>query len=114
MRFGARLADVSATEQGFCVRFVPRGAKEAQTLDVNWILNCTGPQSLGKKLNESWIQSGMAHELLKADALNLGIELSTTANDRLHLIGPPRKGSSWESTALREIRQQVKEEVAKL
>lgn len=114
MRFGARLADVSATEQGFCVRFVPRGAKEAQTLDVNWILNCTGPQSLGKKLNESWIQSGMAHELLKADALNLGIELSTKANDRLHLIGPPRKGSSWESTALREIRQQVKEEVAKL
>ena len=114
MRFGARLADVSANEQGFCVRFVPRGAKEAQTLDVNWILNCTGPQSLGKKLNESWIQSGMAHELLKADALNLGIELSTTANDRLHLIGPPRKGSSWESTALREIRQQVKEEVAKL
>jgi uncharacterized NAD(P)/FAD-binding protein YdhS len=114
MRFGARLADVSATEQGFCVRFVPRGAKEAQTLDVNWILNCTGPQSLGKKLNESWIQSGMAHELLKADALNLGIELGTKANDRLHLIGPPRKGSSWESTALREIRQQVKEEVAKL
>jgi uncharacterized NAD(P)/FAD-binding protein YdhS len=114
MRFGARLADVSATEQGFCVRFVPRGAKEAQTLDVNWILNCTGPQSLGKKLNESWVQSGMAHELLKADALNLGIELSTKANDRLHLIGPPRKGSSWESTALREIRQQVKEEVAKL
>ncbi len=44
----------------------------------------------------------------------MGIELGTMANDRLHLIGPPRKGSSWESTALREIRQQVKEEVAKI
>ena len=113
-RFAARLENIAATEQGFCVRFVPRGARSAQTLDVNWILNCTGPQSLGKKLNEPWIQSGIANDLLKSDALQLGIELGTKANDRLHLIGPPRKGSSWESTALREIRQQVKEEVAKI
>ena len=113
-RFAARLENVSPSNRGFSVRFVPRGSTYTQTLEVNWIINCTGPQSLGKKLNESWIQSGIANDLLKSDALNLGIELGTKANDRLHLIGPPRKGSSWESTALREIRQQVKEAVAQI
>ena len=32
----------------------------------------------------------------------------------VHVLGPPRKGTDWESTAMREIRAQVQSEVGRL
>ena len=112
-RFAARLHEVAVEGHGFCIRFGVRGTSAVQTLRADWVLNCTGPQSFAKKLDVPWIQSGFDHGLLTPDPLALGIQPGPRASERLHLIGPPRKGSAWESTALREIRQQVGEEVAR-
>ncbi len=111
-RYAARLRDVAPIQSGFDVRLSARGTSVPLTLRVDWLINCTGPQSFAKKLDLPWLQSGFEHGLLAPDPLALGIQRGPRSTERLHLIGPPRKGSAWESTALREIRQQVGEEVA--
>ena len=92
-----------------------RGAGD-RVLRVARVLNCTGAESNYRKLADPLVRHLMRRGLAHADALHLG--LATDAHGRLedargatphalYTLGPCRKGSLWETTAVPEIRGQA-------
>lgn len=98
------------------IDYVPRGQTQPQQLSVNWVINCTGPQTDQRQLPSPLYHALCARALVQRDASGLGV-LTTLQGEairsdgeverRLVLVGPPAKATLWESTALQEIRHQV-------
>lgn len=85
------------------------------------VVNCTGPLTDLARSADPLLQSLQGRGLVVPDPLRLGLE-STPAGEvvgvdgvvpGLFAVGPPRKGTLWESTAIPEIRTQAAE-VARL
>lgn len=112
-RLSGRLLEIRSEGERFKVVYRERGSVEIQEIDADWLVNCTGPQNMGRKLDVPWLESAVKEGVLSIDTLGLGVVPGPQAGDALELIGPPRKGTDWESTALREIRQQVVERVGR-
>ena len=82
------------------------------------VVNCTGPLTDVTRSADPLLQALQGRGLVVPDPLRLGIE-STPAGDvfgadgqvvdGLLAVGPPRKGTLWESTAIPEIRTQAAE-----
>ncbi len=82
------------------------------------IINCTGPESNYRKVKFPIIKNLMEQGKVTSDELGLGINCtaegkivnaSGNLENGLWCIGPMRKSALWETTALRELRQQAKE-----
>ena len=94
----------------------------AQPVLADAIVNCTGPLTDLSRSTDPLLQALQARGLVTPDPLRLGLE-STVAGEvvgsegrvvpGLYAVGPPRKGTLWESTAIPEIRTQAAE-VARL
>jgi uncharacterized NAD(P)/FAD-binding protein YdhS len=92
----------------------------ATPLHVGAIVNCTGPgTAVRHPLFASLISSGAA----VGEPLGLGVCADPTGRlnrpdgtpwDNVHLIGPARRGTEWETTAVPEIRTQAEELAASL
>lgn len=93
-----------------------RGGYAEQVIEVERIVNCTGPQANLKKINSplyhAMVETGMATH----DPLDMGISTDPRGwvldhrgmtKKKIAVVGPPAKGTHWECTALREIRSQV-------
>lgn len=87
-----------------------------QELNVDRIINCTGPEADWRRIDNSLLSSLFAQRLARPDPLFLGLDVDldgSVRNDRgiasrsLFAIGPVRKGSLWETTAVPELRQQA-------
>jgi len=82
------------------------------------IVNCTGPLTDISRTDDPLLRSLQARGLAAPDPLLLGLD-STPAGEvvgadgvvvpGLYAVGPPRKGTLWESTAIPEIRTQAAE-----
>jgi len=94
-----------------------------RVIKVTRVLNCTGAESNYRKLADPLVRHLMRHGLAHADALHLG--LATDPDGRLedahgrvphalYTLGPCRKGSLWETTAVPEIRGQAAALAARL
>lgn len=72
----------------------------------DWVINCTGPDASFPLLNKMAEQG-----LVKLDLFNMGIDLDErcrcTQSPQILALGNVSRGSFWESTALRELRQQA-------
>lgn len=93
-----------------------RTTTDPASYDVDAVVNCTGPLSDVRRSEDPLIQALLARGTVRPDPLALGLD--TTPDGRLvdatgspvpdlHLVGPPRKGTLWESTAIPEIRAQA-------
>jgi uncharacterized NAD(P)/FAD-binding protein YdhS len=114
---GKRLGITS--EKGQLVfRYISKNEKLESHVPVNWVINCTGPSGdyyeSGNWLIKNLLKKGWMHQ----DELRLGIvtgnhgEIITTGMEvvpNAYAIGPLRKASEWESTAIREIKNQAEE-----
>lgn len=103
-------------------RFADKKTGEERTILLNRIINCTGPSGDYTKCGNMLINNLLVSGQMQQDALKLGIETGTRgeimgANGVIQknwfAVGPLRKASEWESTAIREIRTQA-ESVATL
>ncbi|ELR73371.1 hypothetical protein C900_04223 [Fulvivirga imtechensis AK7] len=112
----ARIKLIRKEEQKLLVDIKVRQCIEEETLEFDWLINCTGPQAFGKHKNMPFFKSMISAGVLTLDELNLGIRISPSYKaigrlsseiQNLHVIGPPGKGSLWECTALKEIRTQT-------
>ncbi len=106
------------TEDGSRVKvtYHDRKSGKANSISVDRIINCTGPESDCRRLDNRLISSLLASGSARPDPLFLGLDVSPdgalvsrngTISDSLFAIGPIRKGSVWESTAVPELREQI-------
>lgn len=97
-------------------RCAVRQAPDAEPVVVDAIINCTGPHTDIRQSTDPLLQALCARGTIAPDPLALG--LATTVDGRvvaadgavvegLFAVGPPRKGTLWESTAIPEIRSQA-------
>ncbi len=100
---------------GMNVIWKPRGAG-TETTKVAFAVNCTGPQSDVRKLDDPLIQNLLKRDLLAPDALRLGADTDGDGRIRnaqgatvpgLYTIGTWRKGRLYESVAVPELRVQA-------
>ncbi|HLO48567.1 MAG TPA: hydroxyacylglutathione hydrolase, partial [Kamptonema sp.] len=83
---------------------------------ANRVINCTGSESDCRKLQHPLTANLLEQGLIRPDRLGLGLDTASngaliSAGDAvsklLYTLGPPRKGSLWETTAVPEIRLQA-------
>ncbi len=98
------------------VTWQPRGTSERRTLHVARAINCTGPASDYAKLDLPLVIQLRRAGWLVPDPLRLGVETAADGRligvdgnpvDGLYTLGPLRRPSLWESTAIPEIREQA-------
>lgn len=109
----ARVAAYRETADGVAVTYLPRGAAEARTVQVAHVINCTGPESDLRRVDDALLRQLFADGLIQADALGLGIAVAADnavldargrSSARIFYVGPLLKACYWEATAVPELR----------
>lgn len=120
---GGRLLSLEEKDGGVEVRYRPRLATEDTVIKVDRVINCTGPECDYRRMRHPLIASLLGQGLVRPDDLALGLDndakgglLDAEGNSKgvLYTIGPLRKGTLWETTAVPEIRVQAEELAATL
>jgi len=95
------------------VRWRARGARNAATLLVDRVINCTGPDYDARHSRERLWRSLLAQGIAVADPLGLGIrtdergaliDASGRVSGTLYYVGPMLRPRYWETTAVPELR----------
>lgn len=98
------------------VRFRPRNQDADQVEQVHMVINCTGPECDYRRMRHPLIASLLGQGLIRPDDLGLGLDTDSDgalldaegrASSVLYTLGPLRKGTLWETTAVPEIRVQA-------
>ena len=112
-----RLLALRDAEGGVEVQWRPRGGQDPETLRVARVINCTGPSSDYKAVDQPLVAHLRRAGWLVPDPLRLGVETDADgqllggdgrAVQGLYTLGPLRRPTFWESTAIPEIRDQAK------
>ncbi|WP_461488414.1 FAD/NAD(P)-binding protein [Pontibacter sp. HJ8] len=112
----ASIVDMQETGETACVTIRRRKQTTTETIEVSRVINCTGPQGDFTKVPIPLVQQLLKDGMIKPDPLSLGVLTmpdGTLVGEEgkptvgLFTLGPPRKATLYESTALREIRQQA-------
>ena len=111
-----RITDYKEDDRGARITYRDRRSGKTNSLRVDRVINCTGPESDCRRLESPLVSSLLAQGLARPDPLFLGLDVSLdgalvsrdrTTSQRLYAVGPARKGSLWESTAVPELREQI-------
>ena len=110
------IVDAIATDAGIETVYRSEGNDFRQV--YHKVINCTGPESNYRKVRFPIISDLIGKGKVKTDALGLGIQCTPEGKiineqdeieEGLWCIGPMRKAVLWETTALRELREQASE-----
>jgi uncharacterized NAD(P)/FAD-binding protein YdhS len=109
-----RTAGVELTDTGVVLTLRCRG-ETRQPLEGDWLVNCSGPQLDYERIDDPLVRTMFDSGLAKPDPLSLGLDVSDDyrlvdrdgrSSDVLFALGPPIRGSLWETTAVPDIRKQ--------
>ena len=98
------------------VEYRPYGSRDTQILEVDHVINCTGPDSGVGPTAHPLVKDLLARGLAARDPLGLGLlvdedgrllDAANLPSPVLSLLGPPCRGPRWESTAVPDIRNQA-------
>ena len=108
-----RLIRFEAVGSQIRVTWRARGAHELQTLLVDRVVNCTGPDYNVRRSSDPLMRSLLAQGLAISDSHNLGIrtgqygaliDAQGRASASLFYVGPMLRADHWEATAAQELR----------
>ena len=111
----ARIVALEADGNGFSLGIHSRDHDGVRHLSGNWLVNCSGPQLDYGRIRDPLIGSLFASGMARPDPLRLGLDVTDdyrlvdktgVAAACLFALGPPIRGSLWESTAVPDIRKQ--------
>jgi uncharacterized NAD(P)/FAD-binding protein YdhS len=111
-----RIANYLEKDPGATITFRQRQTGKEVHLQVDRVVNCTGPETDVRRLHDPLMTGMISQGLVRPDWLRLGLDVSADGalinqegniSDSLYAVGPARKGSLWESTAVPEIRDQI-------
>ncbi|WP_158219344.1 MULTISPECIES: FAD/NAD(P)-binding protein [unclassified Achromobacter] len=89
---------------------------ETREIQVESVANCTGAECNFRKLGSELVQNLLTRGMTACDPVGFGITVASYGalrdneghlSDRLFTLGPPMKGTLWETTAVPELRQQA-------
>ncbi|MEO8068504.1 MAG: FAD/NAD(P)-binding protein [Flavobacteriales bacterium] len=115
-RIAGRVRNIRATADGMIMDVLTRGEQGKEELHVHRIINCTGPQSDTRRMEQPLLKNLLHMGLATWDPLHMGlhcapngalIDAGGRVSDTLFAVGPLCKATLWESTAVPEIREQV-------
>jgi len=109
-----RVLAVDEHKRGITAMIRPRGEK-ALTVDVDAILNCTGPATDLRQTSHALLKDLLRRKLVRSDPLGLGLDTEDSAaksadgvvSDWLFALGPLTRPAYWEITAVPEINAQI-------
>lgn len=90
--------------------------RNVATLDVDWVVNCTGPDVSVERSEQPLVRGLLASGKARPHPLDLGFDVDSDgrlvsargeADPRLVTIGPLRRGALLETTSVPEIREQA-------
>jgi uncharacterized NAD(P)/FAD-binding protein YdhS/HEAT repeat protein len=105
-------------ERGVEVMIRLRGSGEKKSLRVNRVVNCTGSECDYRKLMHPLTDQLIERGRAVPDPVSFGLAVAPNgalidaegrASESLFTLGPPRKGTLWETTAVPEIRVQARQ-----
>lgn len=114
--FAGKIQRIVQHNGGFIVTYQPKASTKAFSFFVHRLINCTGPESNYKNLNQPLVRDLLYKGYVQQDPTSLGlltdndgrlIDSHHKTHTDIFTLGPVRKGMEWESTALREIRLQA-------
>ena len=117
VRHAGRIESMRAVSGGDRARvtYRPRGGASRE-LEVDLVVNCTGPESNYRKLDDPLIINLLARGLVHPDPLLLGLQVAPNGaltnmvgnySSVFYTLGSPRRGQLYETTAVPELRQQA-------
>jgi uncharacterized NAD(P)/FAD-binding protein YdhS len=111
-----RIVAYAEDADGVDVTYRGRKSGELESLRVGRVINCTGPEVDCRRIENLLLTNLMRQKMARPDPLFLGLDTSEdgalrdaygAASDFLYALGPLRKASLWETTAVPEIRLQA-------
>jgi uncharacterized NAD(P)/FAD-binding protein YdhS len=111
-----RLLQIAASGGALRVCVKRRGTQENFTREVQAFVNCTGPSGSVWQTQSELLRDLIRQGLARPDPLGIGVDtdeegvlLDAVGRRRpgLMAVGPLRKGTLWESTAIPELRAQA-------
>jgi uncharacterized NAD(P)/FAD-binding protein YdhS len=114
--YAGRLTDYRECSDHVEVVLRGRKSRTERSLRVDLVINCTGPDTDFRRMEDPLIKSLLAQGVARPDPLFLGLDVDTqgalidssgTPSDSLYAIGPARKGCLWETIAVPELREQA-------
>lgn len=117
---------IDFTESAACITLEFFDKKETciKHLKVSRVINCTGPETNLMNLDKSFLKNCLLKGILGQDPLKLGIHTDTETfqvidtagrpHTNLFTLGSNLKGGLWESTAVKELREQAEKIAAQL
>lgn len=119
-----RLSVLAGRVLGYCdelgvlkICYRSRSSGKESTLRVDRVVNCTGSEVDFRRLQDPLTRSLISQGLARPGVLSLGLDVAEDGalldidgipSKHLFAVGPLRKGCVWETTAVPEIRAQVK------
>ncbi len=113
-----KIIDFTESDKAITLTYFDKKEQITKELKVSRVINCTGPETNLKNLDQSFLKNCLLNGLLTQDNLNLGIKTNTETyqildsrgipHKNLFTIGSSLKGELWESTAVNELRVQGK------
>ena len=95
-----------------------RKTRAQRTLQIDRVINCTGPETDCRRIDDPLIKNLLANGLARPDPLFLGLDVDANGalidsegapSAALFVVGPARKGFLWETIAVPELRMQASE-----
>jgi uncharacterized NAD(P)/FAD-binding protein YdhS len=116
-----RVLAVDEHKEGLTAVIRPRG-KQAMAVEVDAIVNCTGPLLDVRRSHHPLLRDGLSEGLICSDPLGLGLDTSDSAvvnadgkpSNWLFALGPLTRPAWWEITAVPEINAQVDRLVSRI
>ncbi len=111
-----RVTNYCEDDNGVSLTYKKRECASMEVIRVDRVINCTRPDTDYRYLDDTLIRYLQMHGLGHSDPLFLGFDVALDGaliNSRgqpstwLYTVGPTRKGSLWETTAVPEIREQA-------
>lgn len=111
-----RLRDLRVWPDGLEVGWSRRGSGASEVQRFGCAINCTGPSFAHGWAADPWLADLLARGHACLDPLGLGLRCSPEGevfassgmpSSRLLTLGPPLKGTLWETVAIPEIRSQA-------
>ncbi len=105
----ARIRSIESNNKSISLQFQRKGTDKFESLSVDYLIDCSGPESDFRKLNEPLILSMLENTNFQIDETGMGLTSTDTQakSNNAFVIGPLNKGQLFETTAVPELRNQA-------